>query len=292
MKKIIILTGPTASGKSKIAENLHNLHSKGISIINADSKQVYKQIPILTSQPLTTKNYKLYGYIDVNQCYSVAIWLQDIEKTIEQAIVAEKIPLVVGGSGMYISTLINGLSYSDGISKFNKKTFIDKHCNKSTEILYKKLSTIDPAAAAKIHPNDTYRIQHALFVKTTIGQSITSINQHRKQPNSSWMFKIYSTMPSREKLYHNIDQRVLKFFDIGVIKEVHNLLSTNISNEAKQSIGFQEIKKYLEKKISIDNAIALMQQKTRNYAKRQITWIKNQLTNAEIVENANMIDIK
>lgn len=295
MKKVIILTGPTASNKTTIAHNISI--KKRINIINADSKQIYKEIPITTSQPhpITNSLHKLYGYTTIKQQYSVADWLKDVVEAIDESIQQNITPLVVGGSGMYIDALVNGL-FAYSIPKEKKTEFILEYENKTTLELYEELKQIDPIATSIVNSKDSYRIKNALFVKKNTGQSIYELHKNTNM-TKQWNFVIYTTMPSKEKNYEDINNRTIKMIENGMIEEIKNILE-HLSTEgvgpnaAKKIIGISEIIQYIQNIISIDDAIKLIQQKTRNYAKRQCTWIRNRIKNAiTISQSSSEIDI-
>lgn len=287
---IIIITGITASGKSELCDNLIKKH-KNTSIINCDSKQVYKEIPIITAQPPRQEEfYKLYGYVSARENYSVGLWLGDLEKEVNHALESAQIPIITGGSGLYISSLIKGLSSIPQISQEVRKNVSKLRKNLSKEEFYKLVLSKDPKIQGKVFTNDSHRLSRALEVITETGKSIF-VWQENRQPPLFNNFKVYTILPEREYVYQKINSRFITMIENGVIDEVKNLLSMNLSPNlpAMKAHGVPEIIKYLKGEIILDEAIQIAQINTRHYAKRQYTWFKNQFPNFEVIDCANKL---
>ncbi len=287
---IVIITGITASGKSELCDNLIKKH-KNISIINCDSKQVYKKIPIITAQPpRQEKFYKLYGYVSVRENYSVGLWLEDLEKEVNHALENAQIPIITGGSGLYISSLIKGLSSIPQISWEVRKNVSELRKNLSKEEFHKLVLSKDPGIQGEIFINDSHRLSRALEVITETGKSIF-VWQENRQPPLFNNFKVYTILPKREDIYRKINSRFIKMVENGAIDEVKNLLSMNLSPNlpAVKAHGVPEIIKYLKGEITLDEAIQIAQINIRHYAKRQYTWFKNQFPNSEVIDCANKL---
>ncbi|QKX02079.1 tRNA (adenosine(37)-N6)-dimethylallyltransferase MiaA [Wolbachia endosymbiont of Dirofilaria (Dirofilaria) immitis] len=282
---IIIITGITASGKSELCNNLTKEYLD-IRIINCDSKQVYKEIPIITAQPSKQeKPYKLYGYVSARENYSVGLWLKDLKKEINNTLENLQVPIITGGSGLYISSLIKGLSSTPQISKEVRKNVIEFRKNLSKEEFYKLVLNKDPKIRGKIFMNDSYRLSRALEVITETGKSILTWQKNRQPPLLN-NFKIYTILPKREDVYQKINSRFITMVKNGAIDEVKNLLSMNLDSclPAMKAHGVPEIIKYLKGEITLNEAIQIAQTNTRRYAKRQYTWFKNQFPNSEIID--------
>ncbi|MFT4327094.1 MAG: tRNA (adenosine(37)-N6)-dimethylallyltransferase MiaA [Wolbachia pipientis] len=287
---IVIITGITASGKSELCDNLIKKH-KNISIINCDSKQVYKEIPVITAQPPKQKEfYRLYGYVSARENYSVGLWLEDLKREVNNALKNSRIPIITGGSGLYISSLIKGLSSIPQISQEVRENVNELRKNLSKEEFYKLVLSKDPRIQGKIFINDSHRLSRALEVITETGKSIF-VWQENRQPPLFNNFKVYTILPERENVYQKIDSRFIKMIENGAINEVKDLLSMNLSPHlpAMKAHGVPEIIRYLKGEITLDEAIQIAQTNTRHYAKRQYTWFKNQFPNSQVIDCANKL---
>jgi len=279
--KIILISGPTASGKSNFAVLL----AKKINgeIINADSMQVYRQFKILTARPskLEQKNIKhhLYGIADLKTKFSTGHWLKLAIKKIHEIRGRNKIPILVGGTGLYFNSLINGLVKIPNIPiKFrNKIRLMQKTYGQKK--FYKKLLKIDPKVKDKINSNDTQRSIRAFEIKSYSKKSMYDwITQTKPSFKQNEFLKLYINF-ERKKLIERIEKRTLKMIKLGAIKEVKkfNTLKLSAQSSVSKVIGIQELKKFLEKKIKIDEAKELIDIKTRQYAKRQATWARSKM---------------
>jgi len=286
--KIILISGPTASGKSSFAVRLaQNINGE---IINADSMQVYKQFKILTARPskLEQKNIKhhLYGIVDLKTKFSTGHWLKFAIKKIHEIRGRNKIPILVGGTGLYFNSLINGLVKIPNIPiKFrNKIRLMQKTYGQKK--FYKKLLKIDPKVKDKINSNDTQRSIRAFEIKSYSKKSMYDwITRTKPIFKQSEFLKLYINF-ERKKLIERIEKRTLKMIKLGAIKEVKkfNTLKLSAQSSVSKVIGIQELKKFLEKKIKIDEAKELIDIKTRQYAKRQATWARSKMVTWNRVE--------
>ncbi|WP_395463608.1 tRNA (adenosine(37)-N6)-dimethylallyltransferase MiaA [Wolbachia endosymbiont of Cantharis cryptica] len=285
---IVIITGITASGKSELCDNLIKRYNN-ISIINCDSKQVYEEIPIITAQPPKQEEfYKLYGYVSAKENYSVGLWLEDLKKEVNNALENSQIPVITGGSGLYTSSLVKGLSSIPKISQEVRKNVSELRENLSKEEFYKLVLSKDPQIQDKVFMNDSHRLSRALEVITETGKSIF-VWQKNRQPPLFNNFKIYTILPEREDVYQKINFRFTTMIENGAIDEVKKLLSMNLAPHlpAMKAHGVPEIMKYLKGEITLDEAIQIAQANTRHYAKRQYTWFKNQFPSSEVIDCAN-----
>ncbi len=280
---VIIICGPTASGKSSFAISIAD--SIGGVIINADSAQLYKNLTILTASPSFLDKEKvghlLYNFLNLQENFSVASYLIKATKTIEEAIDNSKIPIVVGGSGLYISTLLKGIHELPVISpgvlgKIN--TYVQKL---GIESLYKKLVDIDPVFASKVKPQDSYRIARGYGIFLQSGQNFSSfLNKSVWNPLEKYKKKVILLQPERSFLYKMVNDRFDAMINSGAIEEVKTIMNLKDENSIRRSmrvIGFREIFNYLKGTIEYKDAIDLAKQNSRNYAKRQITWFSNKL---------------
>lgn len=279
-EKIILLSGPTATGKSSLA--LKIAETIGAEIINADSIQLYRDLSILTARP-NTENEKIkhhcYGFLNGDINWSVGKWINEVKKIINDIIERKKVPIIVGGTGFYFKAITDGLSPIPDIDKSIRLEIESELEKNGLEKLYKKLNIIDVDASERINPNDKQRIMRALEVYEGTKKKISDfwLMDRKKIINQfSINFKIDA---DRDWIYKNCDLRVDNMFKNGVIEEVEHLLNKNYSatSPIMKAIGVNEIKSFLNNEISIDRASELIKFKTHHYAKRQITWMNNQM---------------
>ena len=279
--KIILISGPTASGKSIFAIKL----AKKINgeIINADSMQVYKKLRILTARPSKKdqKNIRhhLFGIIDLDKKFSTGQWLKIAIKKIKNIQKKRKVPILVGGTGLYFQSLIKGLVEIPEIPlKFRNKIRLMQ--KKDGQIkFYKKLIKIDPSVKNKFDPNDVQRSIRAFEIK-----SFTKISMYNwlEKTNSEFkdsdFLKLYIDF-KREELIKRIALRTTTMIEAGAVKEVKKFLKVKIkkSQSVNKVIGIDELTQYLKNKINLDQAEELITIKTRQYAKRQATWARTRM---------------
>jgi len=282
-KKIILISGPTASGKSQLSVLL----AKKINgeIINADSMQIYKEISILSSRPKITDlkkvKHHLYGFQSVNNKFSVGQWLKKVKKCAVNIIKKGKVPILVGGTGLYFKAVTSGLSRIPKISN-KKREVVKKIYDKvGYKKFYKKLISSDPLCKNKILASDTQRVLRAFEVKRFTKKSIYEWAKNTKSDFTDYdVRKIYLNIP-REKLLIKINDRTKKILaDQKCLKEVKNFLNLNIikSLPANKIIGIAEIKSFFEGGQTYKQLIENVNIKTRQYAKRQSTWSRGHMT--------------
>ena len=281
--KIVLISGPTASGKSKFALNL----AKKIDgeILNADSMQVYKQFKILTARPsiqdLKKVKHHLYGIIDVNKNFSTGDWLKLSIKTIKEIRKRKKIPIIVGGTGLYFKALTEGfvkiptvpIRVRNQIRKLQKKIGQEKFFN--------KLNEIDPKVKNKIEKNDTQRSIRAYEIKYYTKKSLFEwFKNTKKYFLDNEFIKIYINYP-KDEVIKKANSRVNKMLKSGAIAEVKkfNTLKIRKQNSVNKVIGIVEISNYLNDNCNLDEAKDLISIKTRQYIKRQFTWARGQMGN-------------
>ena len=292
--KIILISGPTASGKSNFAVKI----AKKINgeIINADSMQVYKQLKILTARPKKKeqKNIKhhMYGVIDLNKKFSTGQWLKVAIKKIKEVKKRKKIPIVVGGTGLYFQSLINGLVKIPEIPlKFRKKIRLIQKKNGQKKF-YKQLLKIDPKIKDKFDPNDIQRTIRAFEIKSFTKISMYEwLNKTNPEFKDNEFLKLYIDF-KREELIKRISLRSTKMLEVGAIKEVKKFIKSKIKKDlsVNKVIGIDELTQYLEKKISLVQAKELIIIKTRQYAKRQATWARSRMTSWEKINPTKITD--
>jgi tRNA dimethylallyltransferase len=281
-RKIILIAGPTASGKSKIAIEIAK-KVKG-EIINADSMQVYKEFSILSSRPskadLKKVKHHLYGFQTVKKHFSTGAWLKLVKTQINKCIKSKKIPILVGGTGLYFKTITKGMSKIPNINfkVRNKIRQLQKKIGQKN--FYKKLLALDPMVENKIESSDVQRSIRAYEVKKFTKKSIFEWYKLTQSDfNQFQIFKIFIDAP-REILLKKISNRVEQMFKNDCIKEVKFFLSLNIKSSlsANKIIGVQEIKDHLSGVLSLSQTKELINIKTRQYAKRQVTWSRGHMS--------------
>ena len=282
-KKIILLAGPTASGKSKLAIHLAK-KLKG-EIINADSMQIYKEFSILSSRPnkLEVKQAKhhLFGVVSAKNYFSAGDWLKETKKKLNLCFKKKKTPIVVGGTGLYFNTITKGISKIPDIDLKTRTQVRNQFKKLGYKKFYEKLLEIDPKAKGKILPTDSQRTQRAYEVKLKTKKSLFDWIANTKSDFLNYnLKKIFLDIP-RQELIQKISKRTEMMFKENCISEVKkfNSLKPNKSLSANKMIGVQEINQYLKDTISLDECKELINIKTRQYAKRQNTWARGHMKN-------------
>jgi len=290
--KIILIAGPTASGKSNFALKL----AKKINgeIVNADSMQVYKQLQILTARPkkkdLKKIKHHLYGFCDVKKKYSTGEWLKLLIKEIKDIRKRKKIPVVVGGTGLYFKALTDGLVKIPNIPMKvrNKTRLMQKKLGQKK--FYTKLLKLDPLIKNKIEKNDVQRSIRAYEIKNhTKISTIKWFEKTKKYFLPSEFIKLYIDHP-RESLISRINLRVDDMFAEGAIEEVKrfNKIKVKKENSSNKVIGIKEITNLLNKQCTLEQAKELIAIKTRQYAKRQATWARGQMQSWQKINPKNL----
>lgn len=275
-KRVIFIVGPTAIGKTslglKLAKRLRG------EVISADSMQVYKGMDIISQSPsrkekLLVKHH-LVGCLDPGKEYSAAIFLKKASSAISSMIRRGKIPIIVGGSGLYIKALADGLFPSpEADHRFRKKMgeYVRRY---GAPKLHAKLSTIDPQAAKGIHPNDSRRIIRALEIYDSTGKTMTELKRQTKGLGEYYDIKIFGLTAPRDRIYKRIDSRVDEMFASGIINEVERLRKKRLSKTAKAALGFKEVSGYLDGEYGLEKAMDMVKLNTRHFAKRQLAWFR------------------
>jgi len=283
LKKIILLAGPTASGKSKLA--IHLAKKINGEIINADSMQIYKEFSILSSRPKKSEikkiKHHLYGIISVKKYFSAGDWLREVKKKVNYCLKNKKTPIIVGGTGLYFNTITKGISKIPDIdikTRNNVRALFNKLGPKK---FYEKLLKLDPKIEGKILPSDSQRTQRAYEVKLKTKRSLFDWFAKTKSEFLDFnLKKVFIDIP-RDHLLKRISKRTELMFREKCVSEVRNFnkLKINKSLSANKLIGVDEINQYLKGMISLDKCRELIDIKTRQYAKRQNTWARGHMKN-------------
>ena len=279
--KIILISGPTASGKSLFGIRL----AKKINgeIINADSMQVYKQIKILSARP-SPKNYQkvrhhLYGFHDIKKNFSTGDWLKLVIKKIDEVKKRKKTPILVGGTGLYFKALTDGLSKMPKIPLKIRNQIRSLQQEIGQKKFYQQLLKIDPMSVNKIKPNDTHRSLRAYEIKFYTQKSINSYFQNTKSNFKEIDFyKIYIDFP-RQDLIERIKLRTEQMINRGAVNEVKNFIKLKVKKDksVNKAIGINEIRQYLKNEKDLHEISEQISIKTRQYAKRQSTWARGNM---------------
>ncbi|MCM8815454.1 MAG: tRNA (adenosine(37)-N6)-dimethylallyltransferase MiaA, partial [Candidatus Omnitrophica bacterium] len=278
----IILSGPTGTGKSSIAVELAKLIPS--EIINADSRQFYIEISKGTAKPseeaLKIVPHHLYSFLSLKESFTVFDFREILEKLVPQIWKRKKAVILVGGSGLYIRALLKGIFDFPEEKKNMQKEIRKKFCDQETEKLYEKLKEIDPACASKIHPNDRVRITRALEVWLVSGIPMSQW-QKKAQPASFikdakvvyWILNM-----DRGKLYNILDLRTEKMLESGWVEEVKEIIESGLSGHLKEKapIGYIELCDFHQGRKNWKETVEIIKRKTRNYARRQITWFRKE----------------
>lgn len=276
--KVIVICGPTASGKTALSIKL----AKEINgeIISSDSMQIYKYMNIGTAKPSEEEKqgikHYLLDFVEPNKRYSVAEYKKDAEKAIEEILSKGKTPIIVGGTGLYVDSLIYGIEYQDIELDVNYRDELEKRANEEgIEVLYNEAVLIDAEAMKKISKNDKKRIMRVLEIYKATGKTKTQQEIESRKNGVKYDYRVFAINWDREKLYERINKRVDIMIESGLIKEVQDLLKKYTEfPTAMQGLGYKEVVEYLEGSITKEEMIDKIKLETRRYAKRQITWFK------------------
>jgi len=276
---VVLIVGPTCSGKTYLSLKLAQLIPA--EIISADSRQIYKLLHIGTAKPsrnqLEKVPHHLIDILDPSENYDASLFEKDAENVIEEILKKNKTPIIVGGSGLYIKALIDGIFDTADKDEEYRLELHQKRKEFGNEFLYEELKKIDPKSAAKMLPQNWKRVMRALEVFHTTGEQIWKHHQKQStEKEKKYLFSQFGLNWERKTLYENIDKRVDEMIENGFVDEVKNVLSKGYDKNLNSlnTVGYKEIIQYLEKEISLERAIELIKRNTRHYAKRQMTWFK------------------
>ena len=276
--KVIVICGPTASGKTTLSIQLAQKING--EIISSDSMQIYKDMNIGTAKPdqqeMQGIKHYLLDFVEPNQRYSVADYKKDAENAIEDILQKGKVPIIVGGTGLYVDSLIYGIEYPNIEFDENYRKELERRVEKEgLEKLYEKAKKIDPQAMKKISRNDQKRILRVLEIYNATGKTKTEQEIESIKNEVKYDYRVFAINMDREKLYDRINKRVDIMIQKGLIEEVENLLKKyNEFPTAMQGLGYKEVVEYIQGKVLKEDMIENIKRESRRYAKRQITWFK------------------
>ncbi len=280
--KLLVIVGATASGKTALGVELaKKLNGE---IISADSMQIYEGLDITTAKPSQKEMqgipHHLISIVKRSQNFSVAEYVELANQKIQEISARGKLPILVGGTGLYIDSVVNGLYFTPEPETNIREKLLARAQSEGNQALYQELQRLDPEAAEKIHVNNTVRLVRALEVCLTSGMTFTEYkakNLSKDSPYEAILLGLHYA--DRQDLYDRINKRVYQMLDAGMLEEVSQVYQQGNIGTASAAIGYKELIPYLEQKASLKECIDRIQQETRRYAKRQLTWFRR---NAQI----------
>ncbi|MFQ5442427.1 MAG: tRNA (adenosine(37)-N6)-dimethylallyltransferase MiaA [Thermodesulfobacteriota bacterium] len=276
--KVVVIAGPTATGKSGVAVELCRLFNG--EVINADSMQVYRFMEIGTAKPRVEERgeipHHLIDVVDPDEDYTAARFRRDAHIKIEEIHARGKNPFVVGGTGLYIKALTKGIFEGPGPDPRLREKLLREAGEKGGESLYRRLEEIDPVSAGAIHPNNLQRVVRALEVFYLSKRPISEFQREHAFTEAPYDTLIIGLDKERERLYRGIDERVERMMEEGLVEETRGLMEMGYSTDLKPlgGLGYKEVSAFLRGDISLEEAARLIKRNTRRYAKRQLTWFK------------------
>ena len=277
-KKAIVVVGATASGKTALG--VHIAKKFNGEVISADSMQIYKGMDIATAKPTADEmdgiKHHLIDFVDVKNQYSVSNYCDDAKIIFNKVVESGKIPVIVGGTGLYIDSFLSNTKFFEAASSDSIRQQLLLEADKNgIESLYEQLKEIDPDAAVNIHPNNIVRVVRALEIYKTTGKTLTEQNRlsHTVESDIEPLY-IGINYANRENLYKRINLRVDLMLEAGLLEEAKEFFKMNPSKTAFNAIGYKELKPFIDGNLSYDVCVDNLKRETRRYAKRQITWFK------------------
>jgi tRNA dimethylallyltransferase len=279
MEPVILIVGPTASGKTGLSIELAKMVDG--SIVSADSMQIYRHMNIGTAKPdsreMSGISHYMIDIVNPDESFSVAKYCELALKNIKLILEQGKRPIIAGGTGLYINSLIYNISFSETICDNELREALKKEAmEKGNRHLHDRLKDIDPLAASRIHENDTKRVIRAIEVYTHTNRTISEHSRMSRMDPPPYNYILFGLNWDRKKLYDRIDKRVDRMIEIGLIDEVKNLVEMGYDKgaTAMQGIGYKEVLSYLKGECSLEEMIYILKRNTRRYAKRQLTWFR------------------
>lgn len=279
--RVLAVVGPTASGKTALGVELAKVY--GGEVISADSMQIYKGMDIASAKPTEEEMqgipHHLIGFLDMGETFSAADYVRLANEKIREVISRGKLPVIVGGTGLYVDSLLENVRFSEGGSdEAYRQELREFAAQEGNEALHSRLAAIDPEAAEAIHPNNVVRVIRALEVCHVTGRKFSDLKAESRTEESPYDSLIIGlNYEDRSVLYSRIDRRVDIMAENGLVQEAEELWKRSGMTTAANAIGYKELIPYFEGTMSLEECISIIKQETRHYAKRQLTWFrKNQ----------------
>lgn len=294
-KLAVAVVGPTASGKTSLAIEIAK--KIGGEIVSADSMQIYRTMDIATAKPTAFEQsevkHHLIDIVNPDEEFSVATFKEKALEAMRDIVSRGKIPVVAGGTGFYVDTLVNNTEFLDFDKSDIRKSLEETLREKGIEALYEKLGEVDPESYKRLHINDTKRILRALEVYYATGKTITVQAELSHQNEGEFDFCIIGlNAENRQLLYDRINLRVDLMLGDGLIEETKLFFKSNTSSTSKQAIGYKELKPFLDGEMTLEEATENLKRETRRYAKRQLTWFRrNEKINWIYIDGKNKDDL-
>ncbi|AGI38918.1 tRNA dimethylallyltransferase [Thermoclostridium stercorarium subsp. thermolacticum DSM 2910] len=278
-KTVIVIAGPTASGKTDLAINLA-LETDG-EVVSADSMQIYRYMDIGTAKPTKEEMrgipHHMIDIVDPGENYSVALYKRDAENCIRDILSRGKLPIVAGGTGLYINSLIYNIKFGETVIDEEFRERMRKIAEtEGPKVLHEMLEKVDPESAAKIHYNNVKRVIRALEVYEYTKKPISQHQKESRTEPPEFRYLVFILSMDRERLYDRINRRVDKMIQKGLVDEVRRLLKMGYKpgSTALQGLGYKEIIRFLNNELPFEEAIRILKRDTRHFAKRQLTWFR------------------
>ena len=279
MEKVVVIAGPTASGKTELAINLAKITSG--EIISSDSMQIYKYMDIGTAKPSKEEiqgiPHHMLDVVSPEEPFNVSLYKEKAEVIISDILKRNKLPIIAGGTGLYINSLIYNIKFSETVCDEEFRERMNQLAiTEGPQKLHEMLKKVDPESAARIHCNNIKKVIRALEVYEFTQKPISQHQKESRMEPPPYHYLIFILDMDRDELYRRIDARVDYMVANGLIEEVNNLKKRGCDESltSMQGLGYKEIFRYLDNKISYEDAIKIIKRDTRHYAKRQITWFK------------------
>ena len=270
MKKLLVIVGPTASGKTSLSIELAKTYNG--EIVSADSMQIYRGMNIATAKPdekeMQGIKHHLIDFLDISETYSVGKFVNDAKTVVDEIINDSKLPILCGGTGLYIDSFLNGIDFVDNSADLELRAELNRLADeKGIDYLLKKLIEIDPASYMRLYEGrNQKRIVRAIEFYKTTGVTIT---------DSEYQYLIFGLKSKdRQYLYDRINKRVDIMIENGLVKEAEDMLKSDMSETASKAIGYKQLKPYFNNEATLEECIDIIKLETRHYAKRQLTWFK------------------
>lgn len=275
---LLVIVGPTASGKTALSIECASEFNG--EIVSADSMQIYKGMSIATAKPSADEmkgiRHHLMDFLDVNETYSVANFVNDASEAIEQIYNSGKLPILVGGTGLYVDSLVNNIKFAEVDTDFELRRKLNAQLEEiGAEEMLKRMAEFDSDTAEKLHPSNKKRIIRVFEVYKLTGKTVTQLDRESKAVPSPYRpVFVGINFKDREKLYERINRRVDIMLENGLLDEAKRYCNLPEKSTASQAIGYKELIPYFNGEISLDEAVENLKLSTRHYAKRQLTWFR------------------
>lgn len=293
---LIVVCGPTASGKTGLGIQLAQMYNG--EVVSADSMQIYKGMDIATAKPTAEEigniPHHLIGYVSQQQPYSVAEYVLEAHKVIKEIYQRGNTPILVGGTGLYINSVLNNIEFGKENSNDTVRIKLNKRLQQEgAEVLLNELKTFDPQSAARLGTSNHRRLIRAIEIYETTGKTMTQlIEESRLVPTPYKDVRIGLTCNNRQNLYSKINKRVDIMVENGLLAEAEEFLNRECSQTAVKAIGYKELQPYFSGDITLDEALENLKRETRRYAKRQLTWFrKDEKINWIFTDTLNTLEV-